>query len=63
MATISERPWGPPLAARLDGLSGSFEVGVHPGRTVGWRDRDRRAVLELAAGLGDEVELIGWGAL
>ncbi len=63
MAGVSDPQWGTPLAARLDGLAGSLEVGVHPGRAQDWRDRDRRAVLELAAGLDDRVELIDWRSL
>jgi hypothetical protein len=63
MAGVSEPPWSTPLAARLDGLTGTLEVGVHPGSAPDWRARDRREVLEFAAGLGDRVELIDWRSL
>lgn len=63
MAAVPDPPWSTPLAAQLAGTRGSLEIGVHPGRALDWRDRDRRAVLELAAGLDDRVELIDWRSL
>jgi hypothetical protein len=63
MAGVSDPSWSTPLVTRLDGLTGSLEVGVHPGHAQEWRDRDRRAVLELAASLDDRVELIDWRSL
>jgi hypothetical protein len=63
MAAVPDPPWSTPLAARLEGLTGTLEVGVHPGRAQDWRDRDRRALLELAAGLDDRVELSDWRSL
>jgi predicted glycoside hydrolase/deacetylase ChbG (UPF0249 family) len=63
MAGVSDSTWSAPLVKRLDGLTGSLEVGVHPGHAQDWRDRDRRAVLELAAGLDDRVERIDWRSL
>jgi hypothetical protein len=63
MAGVSEPPWSTPLAPRLERLTGSLEVGVHPGSAPDWRARDRQEVLELAAGLDERVELIGWRSL
>jgi hypothetical protein len=64
MAAKADPPWADVLLQRLPGLEGSsLEVGVHPGRREPWRGRDRLAVLELARGLGDEVERVDWRML
>jgi hypothetical protein len=63
MAAVHDPAWAQLLLDRLASLTGSLEVGVHPGTEEPWRARDRTAVLELAQRLDDGVERIGWRAL
>jgi chitin disaccharide deacetylase len=63
MAAVNDPPWAAPILERLATLEGSLEIGVHPGSAVGWRARDREAVLELAQALGEGVERVDWRTL
>jgi hypothetical protein len=63
MASKSDPLWTEPLVARARGLRGSLEIGVHPGRSEAWRDRDRRAVRELVPALEGDVSLVNWRTL
>ena len=52
------------MSALVEGMkAGSLEVGVHPGRSEEWRDRDRASALELARSLQRSVALVNWRTL
>jgi predicted glycoside hydrolase/deacetylase ChbG (UPF0249 family) len=64
MPSMEERPWAQPLATLIEGMeANSFEIGVHPGRSEEWRDRDRAAALELAGSFRRPVTLVNWRTL
>ena len=55
--------WHEPLLERSARLSGSLEVGVHPGHDDEWRNAERLSVLEFARRARERGdELVGWSA-
>ena len=64
MPSKEQDPWAQPVAALVEGMkAGSLEIGVHPGRSEDWRDRDRASALELARSLQRSVALVNWRTL
>jgi predicted glycoside hydrolase/deacetylase ChbG (UPF0249 family) len=58
---LGDIDWHQRLLARLPSLSGSLEVGVHPGFEDPWRNEERLSVLSFAAGAETNGHrLVGW---
>lgn len=60
--SADDRGWAEALLAAMRRLpGGSLEVGVHPGFEEGWRDDERRSVLEFARNAREAGhELVPW---
>lgn len=60
-ASAGDVDWVEPVLARLSSLSGTAEIGVHPGLDVEWRAIEDRGVMAFAgAARAAGHELIGW---
>lgn len=58
---LDDVSWHRRLLERMPTLTGTLEVGVHPGFDDPWRNDERLSVLAFAAGAGsDGHELVGW---
>lgn len=64
MPSRDDPPWAERLLRTVRGLqAGSLEVGIHPGRSEIWLDRDRRAAIEFAEAVRDDATLVDWRSL
>jgi chitin disaccharide deacetylase len=62
MAGVSDEPWNTTLLDKIEDLPGAtLEIGVHPGRTDLWRQRDLTAVAAFAAAARERGHrLVSW---